>query len=118
MQPDAKGARADNSGQWRHVPDTGKARNGADPAGARGLPCCPGHSVQESATRRLAQALPPEMRRVMSIETEDPPRTRVPAMHLIAAMLEGRENVSDLICSPNRAPQIEAKGELVETPFQ
>jgi len=39
-------------------------------------------------------------------------------MHLIAAMLEGREHVSDLIFSPNRAPQIEAKGELVETPFQ
>ena len=54
----------------------------------------------------------------MSIETEDPPRTRVPTMHLIAAMLEGREHVSDLIFSPNRSPQIEAKGELVETPFQ
>jgi len=54
----------------------------------------------------------------MSIETEDPPRTRVPTMHLIAAMLEGREHVSDLIFSPNRAPQVEAKGELIETPFQ
>ena len=39
-------------------------------------------------------------------------------MHLIAAMLEGREHVSDLIFSPNRPPQIEAKGELIETPFQ
>ncbi len=48
----------------------------------------------------------------------DPTRPRVPTANLIAAMLEGRDHVSDLIFSPNRAPQIEAKGELVETPFQ
>jgi twitching motility protein PilT len=54
----------------------------------------------------------------METVTPDPSKTRVPTTHLIAAMLEGREHVSDLIFSPNRAPQIEAKGELIETPFQ
>jgi twitching motility protein PilT len=53
----------------------------------------------------------------MATLTDDTPKTRVPTMHLIAAMLEGRDHVSDLIFSPNRAPQIEAKGELIETPF-
>jgi len=33
-------------------------------------------------------------------------------------MLQGREKVSDLIFSPGRAPQVEAKGELHELPFQ
>lgn len=37
---------------------------------------------------------------------------------LIAAMLHGRDKVSDLIFSPGRAPQIETRGELVELPFQ
>ena len=50
--------------------------------------------------------------------TEDLPKSRVPTTHLIAAMLEGREHVSDLIFSPNKPPQIEAKGELIELPFQ
>jgi twitching motility protein PilT len=54
----------------------------------------------------------------MTILTEDPPKNRVPTVQLIGAMLEGRDHVSDLIFSPNRAPQIEAKGELIETPFQ
>jgi len=44
--------------------------------------------------------------------------SRVPTQQLIAAMLQGREKVSDLIFSPGRAPQVEAKGELHELPFQ
>jgi twitching motility protein PilT len=43
---------------------------------------------------------------------------RVPTADLIAAMLHGREHVSDVIFSPGRAPQIETKGVLVELPFQ
>jgi len=50
--------------------------------------------------------------------TTDAAETRVPTARLITAMLDGRENVSDLIFSPGRAPQIETKGELVELPFQ
>jgi twitching motility protein PilT len=37
---------------------------------------------------------------------------------LIAAMLKGRENVSDLLFSPGHAPQVELSGELVELPFR
>jgi len=50
--------------------------------------------------------------------TTDAADNRVPTARLITAMLDGRENVSDLIFSPGRAPQIETKGELVELPFQ
>jgi twitching motility protein PilT len=53
----------------------------------------------------------------MSVETSDHPGIRVPTDQLIDAMLSGRENVSDLIFSPGRAPQVEAKGELIELPF-
>jgi twitching motility protein PilT len=42
----------------------------------------------------------------------------VPAPQLIAAMLQGRENVSDLIFSPGRAPQVELNGQLVELKFR
>jgi len=42
----------------------------------------------------------------------------VPTAQLIAAMLEQREGVSDLIFSPGRPPQVEAKGELVPLPFR
>jgi twitching motility protein PilT len=43
---------------------------------------------------------------------------RVPTQQLVASMLKGRENVSDLIFSPGRAPQVESKGELVELRFK
>jgi len=49
----------------------------------------------------------------MSIATET-----VPTDQLIAAMLQQREGVSDLIFSPGRPPQVEAKGELIPLPFQ
>jgi twitching motility protein PilT len=42
----------------------------------------------------------------------------VPADQLISAMLQQREGVSDLIFSPGRPPQVEAKGELISLPFQ
>ena len=42
----------------------------------------------------------------------------VPTAQLIAAMLQQREGVSDLIFSPGRPPQVEAKGELIPLPFQ
>jgi twitching motility protein PilT len=42
----------------------------------------------------------------------------VPTAQLIASMLKDRENVSDLIFSPGRPPQIETKGELVPLPFR
>ena len=37
---------------------------------------------------------------------------------LIAAMLKGRDHVSDLVFSPGHAPQIEASGQLVELKFR
>jgi twitching motility protein PilT len=43
---------------------------------------------------------------------------RVPTQQLIASMLHGRDGVSDLIFSPDRPPQIELKGELIELRFQ
>jgi twitching motility protein PilT len=45
------------------------------------------------------------------------PTVRVPTEQLIDSMLEGRQHVSDLIFSPGRPPQIEAKGVLVPLPF-
>ncbi len=50
----------------------------------------------------------------MSFETTP----AVPTDQLIAAMLQQREGVSDLIFSPGRPPQVEAKGELIPLPFQ
>jgi len=55
----------------------------------------------------------------MTTQTDAKPAvTTVPTAQLIAAMLKGRENVSDLIFSPGRAPQIESSGQLVELRFQ
>ena len=42
----------------------------------------------------------------------------VPTAQLIAAMLQQRDGVSDLIFSPGRPPQVEAKGELIPLPFR
>ena len=42
----------------------------------------------------------------------------VPTGELIAAMLQQRDGVSDLIFSPGRPPQVEAKGELIPLPFR
>lgn len=47
-----------------------------------------------------------------------PTHARVPTRQLIASMLHGRDQVSDLIFSPGRAPQIEIRGELVEVRFR
>src|SRR6266478_4952049 len=47
-----------------------------------------------------------------------PGATAIPTAQLIAAMLKGREHVSDLIFSPGHAPQIESSGQLVELKFQ
>jgi len=43
---------------------------------------------------------------------------QVPTDQLISAMLQQREGVSDLIFSPGRPPQVEARGELIPLPFQ
>ena len=48
----------------------------------------------------------------------EPGATVIPTAQLIAAMLKGREHVSDLIFSPGHAPQIESSGQLVELKFQ
>lgn len=47
-----------------------------------------------------------------------PAAAATPTAQLIAAMLKGREHVSDLIFSPGHAPQIESSGQLVELKFQ
>jgi twitching motility protein PilT len=57
----------------------------------------------------------------MTVDTEVQPQkseTAVPTPQLITAMLHGRENVSDLIFSPGRAPQVEMNGQLVELKFR
>ena len=55
----------------------------------------------------------------MTTPTETKPLpAAVPTAQLIAAMLKGREHVSDLIFSPGRAPQIESSGQLLELKFQ
>jgi twitching motility protein PilT len=56
----------------------------------------------------------------MTIEPGAPPSSpaAVPTAQLIAAMLNGREHVSDLIFSPGHAPQVEVSGELVELRFK
>src|SRR5438445_319654 len=48
----------------------------------------------------------------------EPGATAIPTAQLIAAMLKGREHVSDLIFSPGHAPQIESSDQLVELKFQ
>jgi twitching motility protein PilT len=66
-----------------------------------------------------ARSVDKKLERPMSAST--PPSAsspRVPTEQLIAAMLGGRGNVSDLIFSPGRPPQIETKGELVPVLFQ
>jgi len=45
------------------------------------------------------------------------PRT-IPTAQLVTAMLKASNNVSDLIFSPGRAPQIEVNGSLVELKFK
>jgi twitching motility protein PilT len=47
-----------------------------------------------------------------------PAAAAIPTAQLIAAMLKGREHVSDLVFSPGHAPQVESSGELVEIKFQ
>jgi twitching motility protein PilT len=42
----------------------------------------------------------------------------VPTAQLIAAMLKGREHVSDLVFSPGHAPQVEVSGQLMELRFK
>ena len=54
----------------------------------------------------------------MQTTTSSESTSRVPTEQLIASMLHGRNNVSDLIFSPGRPPQIETRGELVPLPFQ
>jgi twitching motility protein PilT len=54
----------------------------------------------------------------VTTSTDDLTSVRIATPQLIAAMLQGRGHVSDLIFSPGRAPQIETKGELIEIPFQ
>jgi twitching motility protein PilT len=55
----------------------------------------------------------------MTTSTEAKPApAAIPTAQLIAAMLKGREHVSDLIFSPGHAPQIESSGQLVELKFQ
>jgi twitching motility protein PilT len=46
-----------------------------------------------------------------------PPRT-IPTAQLVTAMLKASANVSDLLFSPGRAPQIEVNGSLVELKFK
>ena len=50
--------------------------------------------------------------------TATDPNYYVPTDQLISAMLQQREGVSDLIFSPGRPPQVEARGELIPLPFQ
>jgi twitching motility protein PilT len=54
----------------------------------------------------------------MSEELGTQPSARVPTQQLVTAMLDGRANVSDLIFSPGRAPQVEIRSELIEVPFR
>ncbi len=57
----------------------------------------------------------------MTVDTEpqqQAPPAAIPTPQLIAAMLQGRDNVSDLIFSPGRAPQVELNGQLVELKFR
>jgi hypothetical protein len=55
----------------------------------------------------------------MTIEQQTPlSPNAVPTAQLIAAMLNGRGQVSDLIFSPGHAPQVEVSGELIELRFK
>jgi twitching motility protein PilT len=47
-----------------------------------------------------------------------PPHRDFPVPQLILAMLKSHKQVSDLIFSPGRAPQVEVNGQLVELPFK
>jgi twitching motility protein PilT len=55
----------------------------------------------------------------MTIEQQAPlSPPAVPTAQLIAAMLNGRDHVSDLVFSPGHAPQVEVNGQLVELRFK
>ena len=55
----------------------------------------------------------------MTTPTETKPAVaNIPTAQLIAAMLKGREHVSDLVFSPGHAPQVESSGQLMELKFQ
>lgn len=53
-----------------------------------------------------------------ALQTQPPAAPAIPTAQLIAAMLQGRSGVSDLIFSPGRAPQVEMGGQLVELKFK
>jgi twitching motility protein PilT len=53
----------------------------------------------------------------MTVDAPEQLDVTVQTEQLIDSMLRGRDNVSDLIFSPGRPPQIESKGELVGLPF-
>jgi twitching motility protein PilT len=54
---------------------------------------------------------------MMTVDAPEQLDVTVQTEQLIDSMLRGRDNVSDLIFSPGRPPQIESKGELVGLPF-
>ena len=54
----------------------------------------------------------------MDTPSADQQTPRIPTAQLIASMLKSREQISDLIFSPGRAPQVEVRGELVELRFR
>jgi twitching motility protein PilT len=62
-----------------------------------------GTSAQATSTNAPASAAPPRS---------------IPTAQLVTAMLKASNNVSDLIFSPGRAPQIEVNGSLVELKFK
>jgi twitching motility protein PilT len=57
------------------------------------------------------QTLPPQA-------AAPPTQRTIPTAQLVTAMLKASANVSDLIFSPGRAPQIEVNGNLVELKFK
>ena len=56
---------------------------------------------------------------VLPVQNPAPAAPRnIPTAQLVTAMLKASNNVSDLIFSPGRAPQIEVSGQLVELKFK
>src|ERR1700675_3550823 len=70
-----------------------------------------------TSTQTLPPAIPAPAAMPIPPASPQPPRV-IHTAQLITAMVKSHGQVSDLICSPGRAPQIEMNGQLVELKYK
>src|ERR1700722_10572002 len=77
-------------------------------------------TTEELTQQPPTQPAVPVPQPAQQVAQQGPPQAEgaITTPQLIAAMLKGRDHVSDLVFSPGHAPQIEASGQLVELKFR